>query len=165
VYREVRDLANKVVDLQNKIDAFDLVLISNLHVQRDKHLQEIDMYNSQYEELHATTMQAKTEWEKMPDADINVLNNYSKLLTMMDKWKFYDQQNSNFLYDLARMKGQKRTIEQSFDDYSVLQQLFSKELLLIVLQQSLPVLQNILNKYLAWCVDYSVKMELIIKDS
>ena len=46
-----------------------------------------------------------------------------------------------------------------------LYQIFSKELLLVVLQDSLPVLADILNAYLSQVVDYTVSMQIIQKDN
>jgi hypothetical protein len=39
--------------------------------------------------------------------------------------------------------------------------IFAKELLLLVLQDSLPVLNDIINNYLTQVVDYQIKLELI----
>ena len=43
---------------------------------------------------------------------------------------------------------------------SDLYHIFSKELLLLVLQESVPILTDIMNAYLAQVVDYAIAMEI-----
>jgi len=66
-------------------------------------------------------------------------------------------------YKLSQIEVKK--LKEDEEILTNLYQIFSKELMLVVLQDFLPSLQDVINNLLSQVVDYEVKFELIKKSS
>lgn len=79
-----------------------------------------------------------------------------------------NQEMQTHIHDITQLahehkEGQLK-VKQLYEDEKImnnLYQIFSKELLLIVLEDNLPILMDIINAYLSQVVDYQITLQLV----
>ena len=121
-----------------------------------KHLEQtISDLDEKIKELNTKIFWIKTEKEKN---DIELLQNQQKQLKQVVQ---YVSQIEQLIEDNINNQNLTKQLQEDEKKLSRLYSILSKEIVLYALDWYLPVLSDIINGYLAQCVDYSIKMQIV----
>ncbi len=165
-YKEYNDIHRKISDL----DKF-IVEQESLYNKLQDNKQKMSEIAWKIQEIQKQLWQLEEERQKLQELKKDLeeqiykkeLKN-SKLLNQenyIEKYKNIVVQIKNLVSDIKENNLEIKKIKEKLIIVSNLYNLFSKELLLIVLQESIPILNDIINSYLAEVVDYQIKMKIL----
>lgn len=142
--KKISEYKEKIIYLKSSIESIDKQLSElNLEIEKiQKEIQNLDM------QLKLFDIDSIYKLEK----SIKTLSDLFK-----DIWKLVEE------YKFSQIEVKK--LKEDEEMLTNLYQIFSKELMLVVLQDFLPSLQDVINNLLAQVVDYEIKFDLIKKSS
>jgi DNA repair exonuclease SbcCD ATPase subunit len=133
------EIHTKIIQLQNNTQR-SKELYENLLEEEIKVKAE---YDKRYQLVHKAHTELYAQWWELIQ---KILTTYSQLQDLMEEYTYKK-------YRLKQMQEEERIC-------SALLTIFSKELLLVVLQEFLPTLEDVINNHLAQLVDWKLLFEL-----
>lgn len=192
--KEMQDKIDWIKNFLNKIDYKEIWKIYKEYQDLDKNLKTIDREISNLEAELDKLQEYKIEVEKNKirieniDAKIQVesiklkdsTQELEKISSQIDKSNFENVKEienintkmkenirdiTSLLEEFKKGKIYIKKLQEEEKILNNLYQIFSKELLLIVLQDSLPILNDIINSFLSQVVNYQINFDLNKSDS
>ncbi|MEI8253863.1 MAG: hypothetical protein WCG25_09270, partial [bacterium] len=121
------------------------------------------------EKLKVESEKLKVESEKLKEIEEQIAKSNYENLRKIEKINIQMKENIRDIGSLVEeFKKSKIHIKKLQEEEKILNnlyQIFSKELLLVVLQDSLPILNDIINSFLSQVVDYQINFDLNKSDS
>ena len=166
IYQERRDLNSQIsiIDkeiLQLELWAQELENYKNEKIKLSQQIEHIKIDKDKIKDELVKLWEA-LEWQKIlvNKFDINKLKNIEKInQNMMENVRDIEnliQEFKNSQLALSKLKQDEKIVKDLY-------QIFSKELLLFVLEWYLPILTDIINSFLAQVVEYSIDIKLVQK--
>lgn len=167
VYQEWRTIQSKISILDNAIIELEIGQneIVNHKEEKIKKLQQMENKNTDMEkilidiknlqEIELKQNEIMQEFnilniEKIEKINKNMENNIRDLEILIDDFKWSQ-------IELAKLKQEEKIVKDLY-------QIFSKELLLFVLEWYLPILTDIINSFLSQVVEYTIDIKLLQKN-
>jgi len=167
-YREYQDMDKnlKVIDREiSSLEAeFNKLQEYKIEVEKNKvRIENIE------EKLKVESEKLKVESEKLKEIEEQIAKSNYENLRKIEKINIQMKENIRDIGSLVEeFKKSKIHIKKLQEEEKILNnlyQIFSKELLLVVLQDSLPILNDIINSFLSQVVDYQINFDLNKSDS
>lgn len=170
-WKSVKDWVVKVKNLQQEINDLDKKIV-NLELQEKNILQlkeNIINLNSQLDSLNKQIL-ALNEKSSALDIDISSLkvtlesrtvNNVNWFLLYLEKFIKAVNITNDMIIEFKHSQIEVNKFKEDEKIYWDLFNVFSKELMLVVLEQFLPSLSDAINNYLVQIVDYTLKFDLV----
>jgi len=163
LYNEYTSLDKQAKELEKEIGKWEQEIkqIEEWKLQLQKAITQKESIEKQLHDLTTTIAEKESEWKKLVDekekidtsTTARIEKNY---LAMQQYYHDIDMLINEFKeHQLERQK-----LEEQETILWNLYTIFSKELLLIVLQDHLPILNDIVNNYLSQIVDYQINLQL-----
>jgi len=163
IYKQNNEITSKMSDIDKSISTFETEItkveeyklqieknkinIANLDKQIEENMDQIKIFDKQIKEFS----------NKISEIDLEQILNIEKLNTgMKESYRDID----SLVNDYKKLQIEVKKLQEDEKILNDLYNIFSKELLLIVLQDHLPVLNDIINNYLAQAVDYQINFDL-----
>lgn len=127
----------------------------SLQSQYDQLQQQQQQSQQNYEQLKKQYEKHSKEFTNLPSLDTLKLQKQT-IQTMSELSQKLNDLVTDYKQDLIIIK----QLQQQEKILSELATIFSKELILLVIQSNLPKIQDLINAYLAQTVDYTVQMEI-----
>lgn len=173
---EITNINKKIVWLEIDIDKLqtEIANIQNIQKQIDELQTSQNIHNLKISELENIYINLNAENKKLEtelsQIDIKSVEQYEKILseisTTIDKIKYIYEQFQNDIQTVKKLEEEEKIVKDLIN-------VFGKELMLLILQESLPFLEDSINEFLQRIVNYEVrfvirengeKMEINIKD-
>ncbi|MFZ5341224.1 MAG: hypothetical protein ACOZBL_01265 [Patescibacteria group bacterium] len=158
---EIKQIDKQIFEIENQIKLSDSLK------------QQLNTLLVKKESIETSLLQYETDLEKNNKQIIlkqELLNNYN--IKLVDEVEIHIKQLINYFENISKIireyKNTQLNIKQLQEDEKILNdlfQIFSKELMLVVLQEFLPSLQDVINNLLSNIVDYSLKFDLTKKST
>lgn len=121
------------------------------------------------EKLKVESENLKAESEKLKDIESQISKSNFEDLKKVEKINTQMKENirdiSSLVEEFKKSKIHIKKLQEEEKILNNLYQIFSRELLLVVLQDSLPILNDIINSFLSQVVDYQINFDLNKSDS
>ena len=167
VYQEWRKIQSNIGILDREILQLELWQkeLENIKEEKIKLLQQMESITKDIEKIEAelqalisleteqnNSLQSFNIWEieKLERANKNMENNIRDLEMLINDFKWSQ-------LELSKLKEEEKIVKNLY-------WIFSKELLLFVLEWYLPILTDIINSFLAQVVDYTIDIKLLQKN-
>ncbi len=135
-------------------------------LQLQKAITQKETAMKQAEEIVKTIAEKENEWKKLEAQKEQ--SNYAAIIQIEKNHLFMKQIHHDIQVLIEEFKEHQLETQKLQEQETILGNLyniFSKELLLLVLQDHLPILNDIINSYLAQIVDYQINLQLNKSDA
>ncbi len=168
--KQIQENYQKTKDLQALISKLDQSI-----QQLEQEIAKLENYKLQIQTIQTQIIQLQTQLEEKKTKQTQIteeLKEQSEQLSTTDKAKINSLSSSKdkisetlsiIKSQITDFKTQQLTLNQKKEDEKIvsnLHQIFSKEILLYVLDENLPVLNDTINNFLSQIVDFQVDMRL-----
>jgi hypothetical protein len=157
IENEIKNSDSIILKLESETQKLDeyKFQIQKLNIQQKNNEEQISESNNKIKKFQIDKNDVQTKLEKI---------NYQEILEidkMTIKFKEVCRDVDSLLKEYKNVQVQIKQLQESEKIISDLYIILSKELLLLVLQDSIPILTEIINNYLIQVVDYQINLKLI----
>lgn len=146
-WQQLYTQSQNIQSVQDSITSLNTTIISLS--EQVKTLQEQKLWLQEQEQIIGQKLKWLPENKKMKEQKDTIMNYQSTL----DRLNHTIDDYKSTQLEVKKLKEDEKILTDLY-------QIFAKELLLIVVQKNLPLLQDLMNSYLAQVVDYQLQMEI-----
>ncbi len=190
ITKQVENTKQFFVDINWKFIKDNEIIYKNYETeirQKDQKITEFEQQSQKIDEFKNSLISLQTKIEaadeQIKQKDIEIIQTQQEIRTYEDILKIYDMdlilniqrttdsikndidKISWLIKDFKDIQFEKQKLQEEETVLNWLYQVLSKEFMLVVLQDFLPVLSDAINNYLAQIVDYELNFDLIKKSS
>lgn len=167
-YREYQDMDKSLKAIDRDISSLEAEFnkLQEYKIEVEKNKVRIENIE---EKLKVESENLKAESEKLKDIESQISKSNFEDLKKVEKINTQMKENirdiSSLVEEFKKSKIHIKKLQEEEMILNNLYQIFSRELLLVVLQDSLPILNDIINSFLSQVVDYQINFDLNKSDS
>lgn len=156
LYHERKITADALRSLQNRLEESKLLV-----EEQQKILQRTQQISSELDRLHRQREETKTLIDAFDIREINKhIQELKQYIQQLQRFEQLTGQIAGLVEQYVERQQQIRELQDKEVLLKDLLQIFQKELLIVVLQDFLPVLEEVINSYLQQVVSFSLRFEL-----
>lgn len=167
-YREYKDLDKSLKLIDKEISSLESEFnkLQEYKIEIEKNKVRIENIE---EKLKVESNKLKTENEKLKEIEDQIAKSNFEDAKQIEKINIQMKENirdiASLVEEFKKSKVHIKKLQEEEKILNNLYQIFSKELLLVILQDSLPILNDIINSFLSQVVDYQINFDLNKSDS
>ena len=154
--KEIKELDKKINEREQEVKQSE-----ERKIQLQKAIIQKEASEKQLHDFVTTIAEKEQEWKKLEQEKEKIdTNTTTRIEKNHEAMKQYYHDIDMLVSEFKQHQLERQKLEEQETILGNLYNIFSKELLLLVLQDHLPILNDIINNYLAQIVEYQISLQL-----